>query len=210
MLAASPGPRVPPEFIGRARVLRDRLALPAATWAAGSRELLRPFAGPKNTNYLRRRTLLARLPDDWRRLPALGCLDLRFTTRARVLDIIETRAIPYRVHTEGWHDDELAIALLRRHVRVRGDRRPPAVDQASRIFAVIGMHALARRYARGFDCADASVLRDLGALAERASWRTGIRGRAAELDVPVADGCWRGSAAKLDGLPVLSIRTYVE
>jgi hypothetical protein len=65
-----PDPRVPAEFIGRARVLRERLALPAVAWAAGSHDLLGPLAGPNRTPYARK-TLLARLPRALAR-PCLG------------------------------------------------------------------------------------------------------------------------------------------
>jgi hypothetical protein len=199
--------RVPVEFVGRARLLRDRIAEPAIDWAVGSVDLLAPFAGA-NSSPMSRRTLLSRLPASWRALPDVGRLGLGIH-RGAPLTIFEARCIPYAVGRDGWSGDELSVAVVVRRVEVRL-RPQPEVSDVAPIVAVVGLHGLARRYERGSDATDGAVLRDLAALTDRRRWRTGMRDSRSEFDVPVADGgCWRGAATMLDDKPVLAVRTFV-
>jgi hypothetical protein len=82
-----------------------------------------------------------------------------------------------------------------------------------RLLAVIGLHALARRFGRGADRGNLAVIRDLlpiipavpGILREAS-----IRREAHNFEVSCpAGGRWIGSVKVIDARPTLVIRTYV-
>ena len=198
-----PGTRIPVEFIGRARRWRDRLTVPATQWATGSALLLVPFAG-SNRSPFSRRTLLAQLPGRWHALPEFGRLDL-WAERGDPTRLREVRAIPHTVGMVGWSEGELSVAIVLRRVAVTLTPRPSVTDH-SVIGAVISLHAIARYLARCHPIpTDETLARDLIALVDTTRWRSTDRGT----DVEVHGGVWRGHAAKLDGTPTMSIRTFV-
>ncbi|MGH2506088.1 MAG: hypothetical protein ACRDHZ_01495 [Ktedonobacteraceae bacterium] len=207
----SPLPRrdsVSAQHRGLARDLLRRLEAPSAVWAHDSLGLLAPLGGPNNTS-TSRRTLLDLLPERWRALASFGRLGLVISPGNPTTTIRETRAFPHRVQCPGWSDDEHSVGVLIRTVRVQLSPKP-AVADTSVVTATVGLHALARRYARGCDGRDEAVLRDLLTLTNPSKWTTGVRDSNSEFDVVVPGGRWRGGAMRLDcANPVLAVRTFI-
>jgi hypothetical protein len=77
----------------------------------------------------------------------------------------------------------------------------------SSTLAVVGLHGLARRYARGADRRDIAVVRDLVALAVAVP---AALAKGGEFQIAAGEGRWIGSRMLLEGKPVAAVRTYVE
>jgi hypothetical protein len=206
---------VPAFWHSRALELFERLKAPSAAWAKDSRELLGPFIGP-NTSALSRGRLLARLPKGWRNLPAFGRLSLKIErlpgTIPHPLRVWEVRAFPHLVRASEWAGvDERSVAVAIRWVEVAVAQGRPVVSEETTIAAAVSVHAIGRRFERGTGGSDSAVLRDLLPLTDKRAWRRrDRRERNTELDVLVDSGFWRGTAGRLDGQPVLLVRTFVE
>lgn len=199
-----PGPFVWASPRGCARVLRSRIAAADAQWRAASDALLAPLTGT-NTTRFSRRTLAARFGTDWRALPGkLGRLKLRIAPS----DVLEIRLAPFGISWDGRDGDDPGIALIVRSVSLG---QAPTDD--TRIIAVVGLHALARRFERAIAGKrdEKAALRDLAALCDLAAWKPGLRGLVAEFDIAApGGGFWRGSVMKFqDGAPAAAVRTFV-
>lgn len=173
------GDRVPSEFLGRARLLRNRVAAAFAEAEPQMAELLAPlrprpgFAASPSDRYFRD---LARR---WRRLPGVGRLRLFAEATAGGLDIVEFRLIPMKITAADWEDDEPALGV---GAIVVAARRLKPLRERRVVLAAVGLHALARRYERG-QRDDRSVLADLVALG-----RDVVGGDNADVAVPTGGG----------------------
>lgn len=208
-LAIEPRPdltrgRVPVEFVGRARLLRNRIAAAHITQTVTVERLLAPIVG-RNTTPLSRRTMLGLLPTHFRKMPEFGRLRLVVNSEDGIC-IRETRAAPFRIVLPGWDEDELAIAITLRTTTLR---LPAHVEDATVMMAAIGLHAIARRFERGCDRSDVGVLRDLTCF-DRA-WAPILRNyeTSREFEVVAARGRWIGAVMGAEGKPVLVVRTFV-
>jgi hypothetical protein len=198
----SAGGKVPAEFIGRARCLRDAVGRTAAEADRLTKLLIGPLRPRHGFRQAPRRTL----PDvatAWRvLLPEAGRLGDPIGEFAdRKLRLAELRAYPIRMRFAAWDGaDELAPALRMTLVVCA----PPRFRCENMLLADVGLHALARRYERGADRSDAAVLRDLVPLARSAATVNG------EFAIPTADnGCWIGRVTRVRGASVLAVRTFV-
>jgi hypothetical protein len=192
--------RIPVEYIGLARNLIRRIT--AAYQAAESRRgrLLRPFRPTANFRPVPRHIHLQTLSERLRHPRALCRLRGAAKFEAGHLRVMEIWAVPATLEHDDWHETEPALALMVRLIRIEP---PNFVEKDERVVAV-GIHALARRYQRGAEWADAAVLGDLLALVEaypRAGPAPG------EFAAPASGGRWRGAIAP--GSSVMIVRTYV-
>ncbi len=201
--AAPPaGARIPVQYIGQARQLRNRLAVAYSDHEAAAERLIAPFRARPGFAPMPPHAWLRALAQDWRALPGFGRLRLfaEFDREAG-LRIAELRVVPSRIKLAGWTEDEPAVAVELRSVVIR----PPDFKDAKLTMATAGLHGLARRYQRDASRDDASVLRDLFALT-RGVPRASLAG--GEFAIPAAGGGrWIGSAS--DGGAVL-VRTFVD
>jgi hypothetical protein len=119
---------------------------------------------------------------------------------------------PGRLLLPGWDGDELAVVLKLRVVTIE----PPSFSDVSVCVAVVGLHAIARRYERGTGREDAAVRRDLLTLAPGyvATFQDNDEiedGDDFSIPAPAGGGFWIGAASQSGGAdPVLLVRTFVE
>ena len=199
---APPPGRVPVEFIGRARLLRDKIAAAHAGHEAAAEALISPFRPRPGWRPMPRRAMLDRLGRRWQRLPGLGRLRCVAKFAAGKLQIAEIRLAPSQIAMAAWGSEgELAVAILCRLIVVK----PPSFSEVIVPFVHVGLHALARRLERSGDREDAAVLQDLGPLAR--SWRDTIGGD--EFEIPAGSGKWIGAVMMAGETPVMVVRTYV-
>ena len=142
----------------------------------------------------------------WRALPATGRLLLtaEFNPKPEPkLLIAEVRCVPTRLVLPDWDADELALSIWLRSIRIR----PPECRETTTFLAVVGLHALARRFERGERRADAAVLRDLAPVGRGypAAVAAGV-----EFAIPAGTGRWIGAVMQASGAPVLAVRTFLD
>jgi hypothetical protein len=210
--AGDPPPgRVGAEFVGRARVLRSRIALAQDAEARAIDAILRPlrprpgWPTPERPNWLK---LLARRYRGEIESPCRIGVASRIEPDGRfVLDELRIRAT--RIVREGWCDgDEPALSVEMMAVATK----PYAI--AVSLLADVGLHALARRFERGRPNDDGAVLLDLAPLGYR--WAATVKsagpGGEFQIEAPASGGRWRGAVTLVAGreLPVLLVRTFVE
>ena len=187
-LAAS---RVPVEFIGLARLLRDRIAAEDRPSGEGMGRLTEDVRSRiRRGNPVPRAVALSGLAHGWRhKLPPLSRLGLEIDLNARRKTIVirESRLTSSGYRDQGWDEDATEIGLIINLIQVRVG---PS-DYEFRFFTLshISLHALARRFQRGLDVGEAAILRDLKALGE-ATLTDGAAGD--DFVVPVPGGRWVG------------------
>jgi hypothetical protein len=196
--------RVPAEFVGRARVLRARVAGAHTAWVDAAGQLTAPLLPRGGFTPVFDPRLLWLIEARWKELPEWGRLRaVASTIDSDKLSIAELRIIPFRHRMAGWSQDELAVAL---GVIAVAMQRPSTFLIEVKLAATLGLHALARRYERGADRRDLAVLRDVLpiALAAPAALRAG-----GEFEVGAGDGRWIGSVMDCDRRSCLVVRTFV-
>ena len=196
-LAEAPSTYVPKLCVGLARTLRSRIAAEHPRVLKLRTELIETIKPRRGF----RKYQTQRIADCWTYiLPAFGRLALiaEAPSPGR-LKIAELRAIPCRMTFDAWDGaDELAIAVELLTLILDKGR----FAKATKIYADVGLHALARRYERGEDRSDDAVLADLRPLAEGHAQAVTNGG-----DFVIAG--WRGTITQVQGKPVLAVRTFV-
>lgn len=200
-MASPDAPRVPVEYLGRARALRRRLGAVAPLVRDDVRGILRPLMlrneGGGRLPYI----TMGEAAAAWRALPQrFGQIgrDAARVSGGFDLTMIEMAASAWSFPE--WRSAvERGISIRRILVRVRRG----GADLDVRTIASVGLHALARRYQRTRAADDDAVLADLAALAEHASEEDEFR-------CTVPTGEWIGNLAAAGGRPVLLARTFAD
>jgi hypothetical protein len=192
------------EFVGLARQLRTKVAEAHARYETAAEALITPFRPRPGFTPMPRRAMLERLLRRYRAQRSLSRLRLISKFEDGKFQIIELRAEPSRMTLPGWEDAELAVTVSLHALVIR----PPAFSQLTLPLACVGLHALARRFQRGADRTDRTVLCDIEALGR--GWRTAVQGTM-EFEVPApGGGRWIGAQHLLGEVPVLAVRTFIE
>jgi hypothetical protein len=194
--------RVPVEFIGRARQLRNRIADSHAEATAATEQLILPLRPRPDFAPLYGRSVLRVAAARWRALPAFGRLFLLSELDNGKLTLAEVRAGASRMSLSGWDAKELALSISLRTI----DIAPASFGERAAMLAVLGLHALARRYQRGYENTDDSVLRDLAPIGREFVAAAATFG---EFKIPAGGGRWIGAVANSNGSPVLAVRTFI-
>jgi hypothetical protein len=131
-------------------------------------------------------------------------LDLHsYIEKNGALTMIELTAVAGRIARPDWRGDEPAISVEARAI----GSHPYRVERS--LLADVGLHALGRRYQRGWKIDDGSVLLDLAPLGYR--WRSTTQaGGEFRIEAAQGQGEWLGSVTTVEGrqLPVLMVRTF--
>jgi hypothetical protein len=191
--------RVPAEYVGRARVLRQRIARAAIADEDATFCFLKPLVprsgwpSPGNPLWLEAHALA------YRALP----LPTRLAIIAGVRDDGGLRVGEIRVKASRMafadRAAELAVAVTMRMITTA-----PFQD-STQLISDVGLHALARRFERARPNDDAAVLRDLKALAD--GYRSAVA-NGGDFEVPTkAGGRWIGC---ITAVRVLGVRTFLE
>jgi hypothetical protein len=175
--------RVPAEFIGKARALRERIARAAASHEVATERIIAPLRPRPAWPTPDRPEYLAGVAKRYRAClsPARLCLDAR--AEGRALHLHEVVATADDTLLPGWGGPEPALALLFLLIET-----PPFRERGG-LLAVVGLHALARRFQRGSGGPD-GVLRDLRSLALQYGRCLGVAGD--EFEAPCGGGRWIG------------------
>jgi hypothetical protein len=196
-----PDHRIPIEFVGRARALRMRIAREQSRYGEAIEKLinrLRPrpaWPAPTHPTYFRK--LAAAL-----RAAAGGSVcslfaEIEAGKRLAISDLVvtaETLLLP------GWSEPEPSLKVTLHVV----EAKPYAYSAVP--MAVLGLHALARRYQRGRPNSDDDVLKDLRCFV--AAFRRAIRTADAEFRIETASGGAWLAGLSADGNTIIA-RTFV-
>ncbi len=193
--------RVPLEWIGRARALRNSIGESTVEAKAQIERLISPLRPKPGIVKMPRHVILQQIRDHWLKLPKTGQLDTVATFDKGKLKVGELRATPTRLRYAGWTEGDYEHSISLTHTLVF--IHPPQFVYDRRDAVAFGLHAIARRYERGADKSDAAVLNDMVPLSLLTYEQR------AEFEIPVNGGSWVGEAAKINGKLVLIVRTYV-
>lgn len=160
-----PDGRVPSQFRGMARQLRDRVAAEGDIYHDACRKLFQPLklAYRKNRHRKIRFEVLQQACRAWANLPAFGRLDKprMIITGRHKLDCAEIRLLPGKATYAHWDTDEpedfIAAELCMLHVG------PNACDLDFQCLAAWSLHCLGRRFQRGSRDVD-GIFADMGDL----------------------------------------------
>jgi hypothetical protein len=200
-----PGSYVSAEWRGRARALRNRVAAAHAEWERAAMALTGPLCARDGFAPSFTKGSLRLLQARWTNLPqAWGRLRNPVSAIAGgTLSIAELRAVDFRAAMTAWNGDELSIAVALVSVTMT---LPSSFSFSSKTLALIGLHALARRYGRGADRRDLAVVMDMLPIAIGAPAILRVGG---DFEIAAGDGRWIGQRMALDGQPIVAVRTYV-
>jgi hypothetical protein len=151
--------RVPAEFVGKARVFRDRMI--AATTGVGMQMNAisqYSFGLYKRRNAAPRPEHLIAIEQQWRSISPGGCLRLTVRRDRRSMSIADTRITATTSKNIEWGDAseksicliESSLALTKRHA-----------ETMTTTLAAVSLHALGRWYQRAFTTNDTAMMLDL-------------------------------------------------
>jgi hypothetical protein len=199
-----PAGRVPVEWIGRARDLIRRIASAYPEAEARRSALIAPFRPHPAIKIFMpkpRQIVLKRLASQLRATSSLCRLRHAVQFYRGRLVVTELWLKGTWLEHDAWTEREQTLALLARKVEIG----PPGFTEANYRIAGVGLHALARRFERGGDRTDATVLADILALIDGYEAAVAAGGEF-EIAVP-GGGRWIGAVAP--GEAVAIVRTFL-
>jgi hypothetical protein len=200
---------VPVEFVGKARAFRRPLVADHPAAIAMVDRLALPFHARFRSRQPPTIGALAGLTHAWReRMPSSGRLHLVINTARARLTIVETRAAPATFRFDDWDEGDVETAIVITSLTLIVS--PELFRFGNTPVASVPLHALARRFQRGWDVSDAAVRADLAALACPCP---DVLASGGEFTVPLADGCWVGTVTEIEarGEParILVVRSFI-
>ena len=181
--------RVPVEVMRQARYFRDGLMSVSLDCGGKMNAIVAPLLARWRRSPIPRPETLLDAARAWRALPEFGRLDLTITTGKRALCVQELRVSASDFRARDWTVDEPGLSVLGVVLEVAAHRC--VFDILS--LATVSLHALARRYQRGFAITDAAIMHDLHMLA-KAHAELGSADAATEFEVVVpGGGRWVGN-----------------
>jgi hypothetical protein len=199
-------PAVPAQFLGLARAYRARLAAQDADTASR----FDAVAGALRSCLMRRPTVRPeRLTDAaraWQNNTGPGRLRLEIVKSTKTLDVREIRVTAAVGRFDGWAKDvtEPGIAIIGLQLEV--GRRRFRFDDA--MLVGLSLHALARRFQRGFDNSAGALAEDFRALAAMVT--DTVLDSGGGVEIAVSGGRWAGVVMETaPGARVLAVRTFL-
>ncbi len=181
--------RVPAEVMRQARYFRDGLKLTSLACSGRMDAIVAPLLARWRRSPIPRPETLQDAARAWKALPGFGRLDTTVDLTKRSLQIRELRASASDFRAQGWSTAEPGLSVLGVVLEVAPHRC--VFDILS--LATVSLHALARRYQRGFSITDAAIMHDLHILA-KAHAELGDDAAATEFEVAVpSGGRWVGN-----------------
>jgi hypothetical protein len=196
---------VPAEFVGLARAFRARIGAEAV--GRSILDIMRPLQARRRKSATFRPADLQDAERQFRNLPSAGRLTLKIDRDRKGLLIEEIRAASGQFRFCEWADDamDLDVGIVQVSLEAVSWGR---IGAFANIIVSVSLHALARRYQRGFDTGDGAILAELKALALR---HAEIADSMTDFAVPGDGGSWAGEVCKKadDLLPTLAIRSFI-
>jgi hypothetical protein len=186
-----PGQRLPTEFLGRARAFRSAVAATDAVATRAIDRITEPLRARFQRHPVPRWDALREAARLWREtVPAAARLGLEIEVERKRLRIDELRVTAADFRLDGWDEIERGVSIILLGLIVA----PRQLSLGSPTLAYVSLHALGRRFQRGWATGDAAVLADLSVLAAAPPGD-------GEFSVQVAGGAWVGMAGpvRLDG-----------
>jgi hypothetical protein len=150
-------PSLPAEFLGQAREFRSRIE---RSYIAASALILPLLVTMKNRGRPPRREMICEFTLAFRKTDGFHRLHSNIRKKPGGIMITELRAEPAHRKLEHWALAEPCIDV----VATLYDHRVRRCKVEHRLVASIGLHALCRRFQRGFNNSDAAILNDLASL----------------------------------------------
>jgi hypothetical protein len=197
---------VPREFVGRARDLLRRLGEVDARIEPAVRGVMEPLLRRLDRHPVLRRDMLIDAERRWRNVvPAFGRLAMEVDgENLRAPCFIELRVVCGISHCATWPDEGQELGVLVGWHAVEFDEQAVASRLVS--LAAVSLHALARRYQRGWDTSDTAIFADLAVLAH--DFRQAVM--LPRFAVAVSGGTWVGEPMNAGESTVLAVRTYYD
>ena len=206
--------RVPFEFVGRARVFRDRVLATNEPTLEAIKRIYQTLAVRARRSPLPRKELLRAATAAWKRdIPDFGRLDRQIDEKRNTSKLVEIRLGGGYVHYPGWLEAEKGIGI----VVINLQCEPGRCELKSQIICLIGLHALGRWMQRTHDQNEINLLRDLAALAHESDQllKCGDRLDDQSFVCQVLRGAWVGQVVRLRSertgaeSRVLSVRSFL-
>ena len=204
-----PGP-IPPEYLGQARSMRDRLKAVNVECSRAIDHIAAPLVARSKRSPIPRREQLTDVAREWACMPAFGLLDtkIELVLGKRSLHIRQLRAGASDFRATGWKMDEAGVSVIGLMLDIAAHRFSFVMPS----LVSVSLHALARRYQRGLEVNDAAIFGDLHTLA-KAHLRLASGAVGDLFEVEAGGGCWRGNltdASTNAGMDrILSARTFL-
>ena len=202
------GPSVPAEFVGKARAFRARIGAEDAVVGQTIQRIVAPLEARRRRKATFRAEQLIDAERAFRRVPAAGRLTLNIERDKHGLRIEEFRAAAgdfrFCSWADGATDPDVGVVKVVLQATSWG-----AVGATSNIVASVSLHALARRFQRGFNISDEAILGELRGLALR---HAEIIEALGEFSIACDGGSWVGEVAKAEiagvSVAMLAVRTF--
>jgi hypothetical protein len=199
---ATPG--VPFEFVGRARAFRARVGAEDDGVGRAVMRIMAPLARRRLKSRIFRPGDLIDAERQFRNLPSTGRLALQVGRDKHGLKIQELRCASGKIRFAEWANDasDPDIGIMR--IALEATSWGPAFV-AGDLIASLSLHALGRRFQRGFDTSDAAILSELRAMA---LCHADIVETPGDFAIGGSGGNWVGTLGQRDGMRVLAIRSF--
>lgn len=158
------GSRVPAEYTGLARLLRNRVEAADRAVQPVLMAIARPLRARLTRHPLLRADQIVDAEREWRRrMPGEFRIGDVVVQRSRdSFSISEVRLVAHKIRLPSWEEDEPGVALYRCGWRLVAGRLMPS---AVWVTTCIGLHAMGRRFERSECRTDDAVVADLALLA---------------------------------------------
>jgi len=159
---------VPKEFLGRARLVLQAIALASDQINTAAQAVFAPLGSRCQRNQPLSAADLKTARDTWKRLmPEYGLLSSHIEQRIapKRLQITELRVSSGQYHKHSWNNDVREHALMIKRVTLVAEKHHAECPAPT--IVVIGLHALARWFQRSPDTSEARLFSDLHQIARR-------------------------------------------
>jgi hypothetical protein len=200
-MVSSPGPF---EFLGKARMFRDRVGAEDDGVGRAVLAIMAPLARRRLKSRIFRPGDLIDAERQFRNLPSAGRLSLKIERDKHGLRIEELRCAAGKIRFAEWANDasDLDIGIMR--IELTAVSWGPAFVGGD-LVASLSLHALARRYQRGFNTSDETILLELKALA---MCHADVVQTPGDFAIGGSGGNWVGAIGLRDGMPVMAVRSF--
>jgi hypothetical protein len=192
------------EFLGKARMFRDRVGAEDDAIGRAVMRIMAPLGRRRARSKTFRPADLIDAERQFQQLPSAGRLALQVDRDKHGLRIEELRVAAGRVRFCSWAGDaaDQDIGIMR--ISLEAVLWGPAFVSGD-LIASLSLHALGRRYQRGFNTSDAAILSELRAMA---LCHADIIQTLGDFAIAGDGGMWVGEVGLRDSMPVMAIRSF--
>jgi hypothetical protein len=197
-------PSVSAEYAGKARLLRARIGAEDDAVGRSVMAIMAPLARRRQKSRTFRSADLVDAERQFRALPSAGRLSLKIDRTKTGLRIEELRCAAGKIRFAEWSSGaaDPDIGIMR--IALEATSWGPAFV-AGDLIASLSLHALARRFQRGFRTDDESILSELRSMA---LCHADIVETPGQFAIAGDGGTWVGEIGLRDGMRVMAIRSF--